>query len=142
MVGGGEFQGITRLGQMVLASLMEIQMWCPPTHAGWVEEYSIKELLPALLSGKSAPPVFDMKPDNSVHRHVSLGPFLAAALVLVFGWSESVSKSIYRPFEKNAWDSSSPQAHTAKSLLVFTSCPVVGRTPPFSGGSLQLRYSS
>lgn len=85
--GGAGSLGITRVGQVALAKLMETQIWCPPV--SWVRKGLAKEQwrLPALQSpARAAPPI--LKPDKSV------SPFAGARWV--HAWA----------LEEITWDSS------------------------------------
>lgn len=90
---------------------------------------------------KAVPPDLTLKPDNSVPS-----AFWAIAPGLELRASESISKSICKPFKRNGWDFSTSASHWATISAVFhsqtclpstgtldSSAQYGGRTPCSSG---------
>lgn len=117
-------QGITSAGLTVLTRLMETQTWWLPVSAHQEVGRLNKETMDSASTSvwdNAAPPALTLKLDNSVAPCMSLMPFR----LLPQHWTErvspSASKSSYRPFKRDIWDSSHPRPHSATISAGFHS---------------------
>lgn len=103
---------------MMLARLMDTQIWHPPAHVLWVNESLNKGTMASAsisIWNKVASSALSLNPDNSVPSHMSLVPFK----LLPQCWSlEQVKLSVSK---YTCWDSSSSSFHSATISIGFHS---------------------
>lgn len=133
MLGGLPSQVITRARWLVLAKLIETQMWCPPASVSQKVGGINKEITPSASISvweKAAPLPLAPKPDDAVPPYMYLAPFI----LLLKSWSsEQVnplgSKFRHSIFKSSVFNSShfhltqwqSPLVSTARSCMDFFS---------------------
>ena len=145
-------QRITRARQTLLAKLMDTQIWCLPVPVGGRLSKGTMASTSMSVWEKAASTALTLKPDNSV-LPVCSSCFLNCCSSVGAQSSESVSKSVQRPFKRNAWDSRSPLFHSAAIPADFHNQKIVGTSLPDTGtlgwnlyalppqrGTLQPRY--
>lgn len=102
--------GITRTGRMVLARLVETEIWWLSMSAhcvgGQLNKWTVASASTSIWE-KASPPALTLKPDNSVPSHMSV----ALLKLMLQCWRPEqanplASKSMYGHPNRNSWDAS------------------------------------